>query len=75
MSGWPSRDGGALRGRLDSLRRLLRSREGGDPAAGSEPDRDDDPDRDLTLARPANCRANRATVDAGAGLDGRAGPG
>ena len=39
--------GGALRGRLDSLRRLLRSREGGDPAPGSEQDRDDEPDPSL----------------------------
>jgi ribosome biogenesis GTPase / thiamine phosphate phosphatase len=39
-------DDGALRGRLDSLRRLLRSREGGDPAAGSDPGRNDDPGRD-----------------------------
>jgi ribosome biogenesis GTPase / thiamine phosphate phosphatase len=37
---------GALRGRLDSLRRLLRSREGGDPAAGSDQGRDDGPGRD-----------------------------
>jgi len=36
-------DDGALRGRLDSLRRLLRSREGGDPAGDTEPDRDGEP--------------------------------
>ena len=39
-------DDGALRGRLDSLRRLLRSREGGDPGGDTEPDREGEPSQE-----------------------------
>ena len=59
--------GGALRGRLDSLRRLLRSREGGDPAPGSEQDREDEPDPSLD-AGPGPPRArDPGEDDAGEG--------
>jgi ribosome biogenesis GTPase / thiamine phosphate phosphatase len=73
-------DDGALRGRLDSLRRLLRSREGGDPAGDIEPDRDGEPSQqdapDLT-GEPAT-GGERRQDDPGPGGslgrdDGRAG--
>jgi ribosome biogenesis GTPase / thiamine phosphate phosphatase len=73
-------DDGALRGRLDSLRRLLRSREGGDPAGDIEPDRGGEPSQqdapDLT-GEPAT-GGERRQDDPGPGGslgrdDGRAG--